>query len=91
MQKNKRLQINPCHGLLFTLLQVMFGLPIAFSASVEGFVIKIKPAAPVPEDNAISLKAKSRHNFWTEQLSEKSTSQKSRNAYIVASLTLVWA
>ena len=30
----------------------------------------MKPAAPIPEDNMVSLKAKSRYNFWTEQFSE---------------------
>ena len=42
---------------LLMLFQAVFGLPIAFSASVEGSVIEMKLAAPVPEDNAASLKA----------------------------------
>ena len=39
---------------LLTVLQVALGLSIAFS---EGSVIEMKPAAPVPEDNVVSLKA----------------------------------
>ena len=42
-------------SLLNTLFQVVFGLPIAFLASVDG--IEMKSAAPVPEDNVVSLKA----------------------------------
>ena len=42
---------------LLSLFQAAFGLPIAFSASVEGSVVELKPAVPVPEDNAVSLKA----------------------------------
>ena len=45
------------NGSLFSLFQAEFGLPIAFSASVEGSVIEMKSVAPVPEDNALSLKA----------------------------------
>ena len=42
---------------LFTLFQIAFGLPIAFSTSLEGSVIEMKPATPVPVDTAVSLKA----------------------------------
>ena len=42
------------NSLLLTLFQAVFGLPIA---SVKGSVIEMKPAAPVPEDNMVSLKA----------------------------------
>ena len=38
-------------------IQAALSLPIAFSASVEGSVIEMKPAALIPEDNAVSLKA----------------------------------
>ena len=48
---------------LFTPFQVASGLRIAFSTSLEGPVIEIKPAAPAPVDTAVSLKAKFRHNF----------------------------
>ena len=41
----------------YSLFQAALGLPIAFSASVEGSVIEIKPTALIPEDNAVSLKA----------------------------------
>ena len=63
-------QFNTCtrrleagNDSLLTLFQAAFGLAIAFSASVEGSVLEMKPAAPVPEVNAVSLKAKSHHNF----------------------------
>ena len=46
----------------FTLFQIVFSLPIAFSTSLEGSV-KMKPAASVPVDTAVSLKAKFHHNF----------------------------
>ena len=39
------------------IFQAAYGLPIAFSASVEGAVIEMKPATPVPEDNMASPKA----------------------------------
>ena len=42
---------------LFTLFQVAFSLPIAFSTSLEGSVIEMKSAAPFPVDTAVSLKA----------------------------------
>ena len=42
---------------MLMLFQVAVGLPIAFSASVEGFVIEMKTTAPVTEDNVVSLKA----------------------------------
>ena len=45
------------NSLLYTVFQVAFGLPIAFSTSLEGSAIKMKPAAPVPVDTAVSLKA----------------------------------
>ena len=51
----------------------MFGLLIAFIASVEDFVTEMKPSASVTEDNAVSLKAylaKSRHNLQTKQFHE---------------------
>ena len=41
----------------FTLFQIAFSLPIGFSASLEGSVIELKPAALVPQDTAVSLKA----------------------------------
>ena len=41
----------------YSLFQAVLGLPIAFSASVEGSVIEMKPATLIPEDNAVSLKA----------------------------------
>ena len=41
----------------YSLFQAAFGLPIAFSASVEGSVIEMKPAALIPEDNVVSLKS----------------------------------
>ena len=47
----------------FTLFWVAFRVPIAFLASVEGSVIEMKSAASVPEDNVVSLKAKSQHNY----------------------------
>ena len=47
----------------YFLFQAVLGLPIAFSASVKGSVIEMKPAALIPKDNAVSLKAKLRHNF----------------------------
>ena len=55
---------------LFTLFQAAFDLPIVFSASVEGFVIEMKLTAPVPEDNAVSLKAKSCHSFCLAKIHE---------------------
>ena len=42
---------------LFTLFQVAFGLLIAFSTSLEGSAIEMKPAAPVPVDTTVGLKA----------------------------------
>ena len=41
----------------FTLFRVAFSLLTAFSISLEGSVIKVKPAAPVPVDTSVSLKA----------------------------------
>ena len=41
----------------FTLFEIAFSLLIGFSASLEGSVIKLKPAALVPQDTAVSLKA----------------------------------
>ena len=41
----------------FMLFQVAFRVLIAFSASVESSVIEMKPAAPVPEENSVNLKA----------------------------------
>ena len=38
-------------------IQGRFGLPIAFSTSLEGSVIEMKPAGPVPVDTTVSLKA----------------------------------
>ena len=51
------------NGSLLTVFQAAFGLPIAFSASLKGSVMEIKPAGPVSEDNMVSLNAKSDHNF----------------------------
>ena len=45
------------NSLLFTLFQVAFGLLIAFSTSLEGSAIEMKPTAPVSVDTAVSLKA----------------------------------
>ena len=45
------------YGSLLTLFQAAFGLSIAFSASVEGSVVEMKPTAPVPENNVVSPKA----------------------------------
>ena len=42
---------------MLTLFQAAFGIPIAFSASVEGSATEMKPSVPVPEDKAVSLKA----------------------------------
>ena len=42
---------------LYTVFQVAIGLSIAFSTSLEGSAIEMKPAAPVPVDTAVSLKA----------------------------------
>ena len=50
----------------FTLFQVAFSLLVAFSTSLEGSVIKMKPAAPIPVDTTVSLKAlpaKFHHNI----------------------------
>ena len=44
------------NGSLLT-FQVVIDVLIAIFASVKGFVIEMKPTDPVPEDNAISLKA----------------------------------
>ena len=52
----KKRDSKACDGLLLSLFPA-FGLPIAFSASVEGSVIELKLAAPIPEDNTVSLKA----------------------------------
>ena len=43
--------------LIFTLFQAAFSLPIAFSESLEGSVIKMKPFTPAPQDTEVSLKA----------------------------------
>ena len=48
---------------LFTIFQIVFGLPIAFSSSLEGSVVKMKPTAPVLQEIVVSLKAKLRYNF----------------------------
>ena len=46
---------------------VVLNFPIAFSTSLEGSVIEMKPASTVPVDTAVSLKAyvlaKFHHNF----------------------------
>ena len=39
------------------LFQVVFGLPIAILSSIEGSAIKMKPAALVLQETAVSLKA----------------------------------
>ena len=66
---NMHSQINICsrretpkagNGLQLSLFPIpgsTWPTNIAFSASVEGFVIEMKLAAPVPEDNTVSLKA----------------------------------
>ena len=41
----------------FMLFQEVFSLWIAFSASLEGSVIKMKPATLAPQDTAVTLKA----------------------------------
>ena len=41
-----------------TLFQVVFSLLIAFSTSLDGSIIKMKPVALVPVDTVVSLKAK---------------------------------
>ena len=46
-----------CYSSFFTLFQVAFSLPIAFSTSLEGSVIEMKPATLAPQDTAVSLKA----------------------------------
>lgn len=43
--------------LKLALFQVAFSLPISFSASLEGSVIEINPAALAAEDSSVSLKA----------------------------------
>ena len=53
---------KPSNYGCFTLLQVVFSLPIGFSKSSEGSVIEMKPTAPLPIDTAVSLKAKCHHN-----------------------------
>ena len=40
----------------FALFQVAFSLPIGFSASLEGSVIEMNPAALAAEDSALRLK-----------------------------------
>ena len=52
----------------FTLFQLAFSLPIAISTSLEGSVIKMKSASPVPVDTTVTLKAKLDnicYNFWS--------------------------
>ena len=44
-------------------IHVGFGLQIAFSTSLEGSVIKIKPATLAPQVTKVSLKAKFCHNL----------------------------
>ena len=46
---------TPATACCFTLFEVAFSLLIAYSTSLEGSVIEIKPAAPVPVDTAVSL------------------------------------
>ena len=41
----------------FTLFQVAISLSIAFSTSLEGSIVEMKPATPVAVDTAVSLKA----------------------------------
>ena len=50
----KELQAMAC---CFTLFLLAFSLSIAFSTSLKGSVIEMKPATPVPVDTAVSLKA----------------------------------
>ena len=42
------------HGSLYA--GIAFSLPIAFSTSLEDFVIEMKLTAPVPVDTAVHLK-----------------------------------
>ena len=49
--------LMPATAHCFTLSQVVFSLPIAFLTSLEGSVIEMKPATPVPVD--ITVKPKS--------------------------------
>ena len=39
----------------FRLFQVAFSLPIAFSTSLEGSVIEMKPTTPVSQDTVIQM------------------------------------
>ena len=39
------------------LFKLAFSLPIAFSTSLKGSVIEMKPTDPVPVDTTVSLKA----------------------------------
>ena len=57
VQGLERERLQASDDSLLALFQAAFGLPVAFSASLEGSVIEMKPTAPVPEDNAVSPKA----------------------------------
>ena len=65
MRVHKKRDSKEDNGSLLTIFQAVFGLPIAFSVSVEGSIIEIKPATPVPEDNTVSLKLN--HTITSEQ------------------------
>ena len=47
----------------FTLFQLVFSLSIAFSTSLEGSIIEMKPATPVPVDTAVTLTAHARRGL----------------------------
>ena len=55
--KRQRLEERTPRTRFFALFQVAFSLPIGFSASLEGSVIEMNPAALAAEDSAVSLKA----------------------------------
>ena len=46
----RRQRLEDSRARFFTLFQVAFGLPVGFSASLEGSVIKRKSTAPALQD-----------------------------------------
>ena len=54
--KRRRQQDGTCRTRFFTLFQVAFSPPIAFSGSLEGSVIEMKSTVPAP-NTTVSLKA----------------------------------
>ena len=54
IKKDSRPRLAALH---YFMVKVAFSLLIAFSTSLEGSVIEVKPAAPVPVDTTVSLKA----------------------------------